>query len=188
MSNAISSIQIPADLSAFTNSPRYLVSNDISDYYKKTETSSAAEISSALSAKADISSLDFSKVILSANSISSKINDLVINSVTKAEYDAMLSAGTLCSNQLYSIDSLQLDARGDWIVNVKTPDLSSDAANKAYVDSQLSNAGGGYAFDIYNPPLDSVNNMYVLKPGKFNILSNTVGDGCVLVLENYDKN
>ena len=98
LSNAISSIQIPADLSAFTNSPGYLVSNDISDYCKKTETSSAAEISNALSAKADVSSLDFSKVILSANSISSKIDDLVINSITKAEYDAMLSAGTLCSN------------------------------------------------------------------------------------------
>ena len=85
-------------MSAFTNSPGYLVSNDISDYCKKTETSSAAEISNALSAKAVVSSLDFSKVILSANSISSKIDDLVINSITKAEYDAMLSAGTLCSN------------------------------------------------------------------------------------------
>lgn len=58
LSDAISSIQIPTDLSAFTNSPGYLVSNDISGYYKKSETSSAVEISSALSAKADLSSIE----------------------------------------------------------------------------------------------------------------------------------
>lgn len=40
---------------------------------------------------------------------------------------------------------------------------------------------------MYNPPFDSVNNMYVLKPGKFNILSSAVADGCVLVLEDYDE-
>ena len=44
-------------MSSFTNSPGYLVSNDISGYYKKSETSSAAEISNALSAKAETSSL-----------------------------------------------------------------------------------------------------------------------------------
>ena len=51
LSDAISSIQIPTDLSSFTNSPGYLVSNDISDYYKKSETSSASEIQSALDEK-----------------------------------------------------------------------------------------------------------------------------------------
>ena len=39
--NAISNVEIPEDLSAFTNSPGYLVPNDLSDYYKKSETSSA---------------------------------------------------------------------------------------------------------------------------------------------------
>lgn len=39
--NAMSGVQIPTDLSSFTNSPGYLVSNDISNYYKKTETSSS---------------------------------------------------------------------------------------------------------------------------------------------------
>ena len=34
-------------MSAFTNSPGYLVSNDISDYYKKSETSSSSEIRNA---------------------------------------------------------------------------------------------------------------------------------------------
>ena len=84
LSNALSNIDIPTDLSAFSNSPGYLVSNDISDFYKKSETSSAAEIetalnnvsvdlseyytksetsssselSDALSAKADLSSVD----------------------------------------------------------------------------------------------------------------------------------
>ena len=47
LSDAISSISVPTDLSAFANSPGYLVSADISGYYKKSETSSAAEISSA---------------------------------------------------------------------------------------------------------------------------------------------
>ena len=58
LSNAISSISVPTDLSAFTNSPGYLVSNDISDYYKKSETSSATEISDALSTKANLSSIE----------------------------------------------------------------------------------------------------------------------------------
>ena len=56
--NAVSGIQIPTDLSAFTNSPGYLVSNDISGYYEKSETSSAIEISNALSVKADLSSIE----------------------------------------------------------------------------------------------------------------------------------
>ena len=43
--NAVSSVEIPDDLSSFTNSPGYLVSDDISGYYKKNETSSASEIS-----------------------------------------------------------------------------------------------------------------------------------------------
>lgn len=53
---AVQGVRIPSDLSSFTNSPGYLVSNDISGYYRKSETSSAAELSDAFSAKADISS------------------------------------------------------------------------------------------------------------------------------------
>ena len=52
--DSISSISIPTDLSDLTNSPGFLVSNDLSDYcYAKTETSSAIEISAGLSAKQD---------------------------------------------------------------------------------------------------------------------------------------
>ena len=52
--SSLSNIEIPEDLSAFTNSPGYLVSNDLSDYcYFKSETSNAVEISNALSTKQD---------------------------------------------------------------------------------------------------------------------------------------
>ena len=56
--NAIADVHIPDDLSCFTNSPGYLVSNDISNYcYLKSELSTANDISDALSSKADLSSL-----------------------------------------------------------------------------------------------------------------------------------
>ena len=58
--DAVSGIQIPTDLSAFTNSPGYLVSNDLSDYcYFKSETSSAVEISSALDRKSSVMFVDW---------------------------------------------------------------------------------------------------------------------------------
>jgi len=80
-----------------------------------------------------------------------------VNNVTQQEYIALSAAGQTVSSELYIIDpdSVNLDARGDWVTNVKTPELSSDAANKAYVDSQLSNAGGGFSFEIYYPPYNS---------------------------------
>lgn len=46
--SALDNVQIPTDLSSFTNSPGYLVSNDISNYYQKSETSSATEIAEAI--------------------------------------------------------------------------------------------------------------------------------------------
>lgn len=52
-------------MSSFTNSPGYLVSNDISDYCKKSETSSATEISTGLASKLESTAaaptFDFSK-------------------------------------------------------------------------------------------------------------------------------
>ena len=121
--------------------------------------------------------------------VSSAINTLVINNVTQQEYYALSAAGQTVSSELYIIDpdSVNLDARGDWVTNVKTPELSSDAANKAYVDSQLSNAGGGFSFERYWPEYNSAAQTYVLKPGRFNILSNAISDGDNLVLEDYTK-
>ena len=41
---------------------------------------------------------DVTKVVISDGDTSSTVSSLVINNVTKAEYDAMLSSGTLCSD------------------------------------------------------------------------------------------
>ncbi len=58
--SSLSNIEIPKDLSAFTNSLGYLVSNDLSDYcYFKSETSSAIEISSALEQKSKVMFIDW---------------------------------------------------------------------------------------------------------------------------------
>lgn len=46
--SAVGNVQVPTDLSAFSNSPGYLVSSDISDYYQKSETSSAIQIAVAI--------------------------------------------------------------------------------------------------------------------------------------------
>ena len=122
----------------------------LSNYYMKNETSSASEISDALSSK--------SSIVIKIANVSSTVSTLVINNVTQQEYLALSAANQTVSSELYVIDpdSVNLDARGDWVTNVKTPELSSDAANKAYVDSQLSNAGGGFSFETYYPPYNSV--------------------------------
>lgn len=46
--SAVGNVQVPTDLSSFNNSPGYLVSSDISDYYQKSETSSAIQIAVAI--------------------------------------------------------------------------------------------------------------------------------------------
>lgn len=66
---------------------RLALSSDLFGYYPRSETSSASQVSAALSSKAelsDLTALDYSRAVISSGGVSSKVDDLVINSVTKA--------------------------------------------------------------------------------------------------------
>ena len=71
------------------------LSSDLSNYYEKSETSSASEISAALSAKA--------RIIIKTTNVSSRLPDLVINDVTREEYIALSAAGQTVSSELYLV-------------------------------------------------------------------------------------
>lgn len=62
--SAVQGVQLPTDLSSFTNSPGYLVSDDISDCYKKTETSSSSELSDAFAEKRDYADRSFIRSVV----------------------------------------------------------------------------------------------------------------------------
>lgn len=82
---------------------------------------------------------DRAKATFVKDTISTDVPKVIINKVLPEEYDDLSARGLLREDQLYVIESDILDAKGNWVKNVKTPTLSSDAANKEYVDSH---AGG----------------------------------------------
>ena len=77
------------------------------------------------------------KVVLSTygNPTSSAIETLKINRMTAAEYAALQ---TKADDQLYVITDDSLNAFNERIVSVAAPTADTDAANKAYVDSQIT--------------------------------------------------
>lgn len=80
-------VRIPTDLSSFTNSPGYLVSDDVSGYYQKSETSSAIEINNAF----ELSSGN--KVFIDDRiSSSAGYSDLSIVKLSADEYTTLLTS------------------------------------------------------------------------------------------------
>ena len=132
--DALSNIQIPTDLSAFTNSPGYLVSNDISDYYKKSETSSSSEIRNAFE-------LSSGNKVFIDDRISGIVEqtDLSIVHLSSSEYEQLCADGQILSNALYIVEDSFTNNYGKQIKNVAIPSLSNDAATKGYVDDSISN-------------------------------------------------
>ena len=128
LSNALTGVQIPTDLSAFTNSPGYLVSNDISDYYKKSETSSSSQISNELK-----------KYQLSGNYLSA---NALANYYTKSETSSASEIQTALENAGGSGSNIQVSA--DYQTGTRIATVSvDDVPTEIYVPS--ANSSSRYA-------------------------------------------
>ena len=134
--NVVSSIQIPTDLSSFTNSPGYLLTHQsLSNYYIKNETSSASEINNAFE-------LSSGNKVFIDDRISGIVEqtDLSIVHLSSSEYEQLCANGQILSNALYIVEDSFTNNYGKQIKNVAIPSLSNDAATKGYVDDSISNS------------------------------------------------
>jgi len=103
----------------------------LQNYYAKTETSSANEISTAFENAGGKVYFD--------NRISGVTgsNDLSVVKLSADEYAQMLDDGTCLSNAIYIVDAPNIDAFRRQIKNVASPTDLSDAATKEYVDNAI---------------------------------------------------
>ena len=114
-------------------SGNYLSSNTLANYYTKSETSSANEISTAFE--------NASGKVYFENHISGVTgsNDLSVVKLSADEYAQMLDGGTCLSNAIYIVEASNIDAFRQQIKNVAPPTDLSDVATKEYVDTALTN-------------------------------------------------
>ena len=122
--SAVGNVQVPTDLSSFNNSPGYLVSSDISDYCKKSETSSASQISAAdgilsseLSAKSSISvDSDFAP-------------KFKFEHISLEDYISKSISGIVDGSTMYDISSENMTVFGQKIVDLAPGEDPTDAPN-----------------------------------------------------------
>ena len=67
-----------------------------------------------------------------------KVESLSVLHISQDEYHQKVVAGTVLSNELYIVSSDMFNMYDERIVNLAEPELSSDAATKAYVDSKAA--------------------------------------------------
>ena len=78
-----------------------------------------------------------SKVALISNDIAYS-KDLSVVKIAGEEYYKLVADEKTNPSALYVVDDLHLNAYDQTIRNVASPELSDDAANKNYVDSEIS--------------------------------------------------
>lgn len=69
-----------------------------------------------------------------------KVESLSVLHISQDEYHQKVVDGTVLSNELYIVSSDTFNMYDERIVNLAEPELSSDAATKAYVDSKAASA------------------------------------------------
>lgn len=69
-----------------------------------------------------------------------KVESLSALHISQDEYHQKVVAGTVLSNELYIVSSDTFNMYDERIVNLAEPELSSDAATKAYVDNKAASA------------------------------------------------
>ena len=109
---------------------------DETQYYQKSETSSASEISIALT------SINVGNKVFIDDRISGIVEqtDLSIVHLSSSEYEQLCANGQILSNALYIVEDSFTNNYGKQIKNVAEPTLSNDVATKGYVDDSISNS------------------------------------------------
>ena len=141
-SGYITSVDVPTKTSQISNDSGFITSANISskadvsalqNYYTKSETSSASELSTAFENSGGKVYFD--------NRVSGVTgsNDLSVVKLSADEYAQMLDGGTCLSNAIYIVEAPNIDAFKQRITNVAPPVDLSDAATKEYVDNALTN-------------------------------------------------
>ena len=104
---------------------------DLSEYYKKTETSSNIEISNRFD--------DITKIgsYLSSTGYSLSSNNLSVVNISEEDYLKLIAEEQQDDNVIYVVSSDNLNARNERVVNVAEPIADDDAATKQYVDGKL---------------------------------------------------
>lgn len=69
-----------------------------------------------------------------------KVASLSVLHVSQDEYHQKVVSGTVLSNELYVVSCDTFNMYDERIVNLAEPELDSDAATKAYVDSKAASA------------------------------------------------
>ena len=69
-----------------------------------------------------------------------KVESLSVLHISQDEYHQKVIDGTVLSNEFYIVSSDTFNMYDERIVNLAEPELSSDAATKAYVDSKAASA------------------------------------------------
>ena len=69
-----------------------------------------------------------------------KVESLSALHISQDEYHQKVVDGTVLSNELYIVSSDTFNMYDERIVNLAEPELSSDAATKAYVDNKAASA------------------------------------------------
>ena len=69
-----------------------------------------------------------------------KVGSLSVLHVSQDEYHQKVVSGTVLSNELYVVSNDTFNMYDERFVNLAEPELSSDAATKAYVDSKAMSA------------------------------------------------
>ena len=80
---------------------------------------------------------DFSKITLISDDVAYS-KDLSVVKITGEEYYKLVADGKTNPSALYVVDDPYLNAYGQTIKNVASPELSNDAATKNYVDSEIA--------------------------------------------------
>lgn len=102
---------------------------DLSEYYKKTETSSSSEISDRFDSIIKVGSY------LGSDGYSLSSSDLSVVKISEDDYMRLVTEEQQDDKVLYVVSSDNLNAKDERVINVAEPIMSSDAATKEYVDN-----------------------------------------------------
>ena len=140
LSNAITALTADVDTkyNTLTAADSFLsgkiddLNGSLSDYAKQVDLT--AEVEARKAADTTLSTAIDGKVKIDDVSAAT----LNVKHVTGQDYHNLVKAGTLDKDTLYVVSSDTFSAYGEKIVNVATPTDDTDAANKKYVDDEIT--------------------------------------------------